>query len=43
MKRDNRIVWINRLLLPLLNILTAFAVTAVLFWIIMRLTLSSLV
>jgi len=34
MKRDTRITWINRLLLPLLNILTAFAVTAVVFWLI---------
>ena len=34
MNRDTRITWINRLLLPLLNILTAFAATAVVFWLI---------
>jgi len=34
MNRDTRIAWINRLLLPLLNIITAFAVTALVFWLI---------
>ena len=32
--RDTRIAWINGLLLPLLNILTAFTATAVLFLLI---------
>lgn len=34
MKRDTRLAWINGLLLPLLNVLTAFAATAVLFLLI---------
>ncbi len=34
MSRDSRLAWINGLLLPLLNILTAFAATAVLFLLI---------
>lgn len=29
-----RLIWINRLLLPLLNILTAFAITGMVFWLI---------
>ena len=32
MNRDTRIAWINGLLLPFLNIATAFAVTAVVYW-----------
>ena len=31
MTRDNRLAWINGLLLPLFNVLTAFMVTAVVF------------
>ena len=34
MSRDSKVAWINGLLLPLLNVLTAFAATAVLFLLI---------